>query len=180
MATTVLLEAFLLPHIRKYMLRKLNPATAGTSPNGLRMQLDLAAMLPLRIIECEPPEDRLRGIQRLRLTVAVPELRDLDPKTSAALNQYAEKAFLHEFCDTVDRLVHSPPYLEKQVAIEFFREQYGISEHELRFDSSRVCYFNYERRKGRELQHGGARRTSGPMPESPRYIRKRQRKKGHG
>lgn len=162
------------------MLRKLNPATAGTSPNGLRMQLDLAGLLPLRIIECEPPEDRLRGIQRLRLTVAVPELRDLDPKTSSAVNQYAEKAYLHEFCDTVDRLVHGPPYLENQVAIQFFRDQYGITEHELRFDSSRICYFSYERRKGRTLKVGGARRTSGPMPESPRYKRKRQRREGNG
>lgn len=173
-AGNTFLEAFLLPHIRKYMMRKLNPATAPTTPNAQRIQEDVAAMLPLRAVHCEPERDQWRPIQRLRLAVVFPDLRDLDPTTSRRLNQYAEEAYLHEFCSVVDRLVYEPPGMERLTAIAFFREQYGITEEDLLLETSRRCYWRYELRKGRTKRRGGARGRSGPLVD-----RSRPHSRGH-
>ena len=175
MTNATYLEAFLFPHIRKYMMRKLCPATASTTPNGLQIQRDMAKLIPLRIVECEPQEDRHRPIQRLRLMVALPELRDLDPLTRRQVNVYAEETYLWEFCSTVDRLVYNAPGMEIQTAIFFFRDQYGIDEDDLRYETSRITYYKYEIRKGRKKRRGGGRSRSGPKAVSDRSLRRRPR-----
>lgn len=152
------ITAYFKPHIRKWLLRKLNPETAHVSPYSDTIAREFMDIITgLRLLECEPQEDKHRPLQRLRLVIQPPHMPGLDPRVNSRLNQYAEQLFNQEFRHFVDDQVQNWA-MEKEVAISSFREQYGISEEDLPLRSSTLAYYRYEKTQGRKMKRGGRRR----------------------
>lgn len=153
------ITAYFKPHIRKWLLRKLNPETAHTSPYSDTITRELLLLLcgGLRLQEQEPLEDKHRALQRLKLVVHPPHMPSLDPQVNTRLNLHAEELFNQEFRQFVDEQVQVWK-MEKEVAIASFREQYGILEEELSLRSSIQNYWRYQKRQGRNMTRGGRRR----------------------
>ncbi|HRH68811.1 MAG TPA: hypothetical protein PLB89_04820 [Flavobacteriales bacterium] len=176
----VVAELLVRKHIRKYLARKLNPATAATSPWSFELSRHIAELCAFRVEAIPPPADDLKDIRpRLQLTLAGPDLRNMDPVTHNKVLEMVEELYRREFHSTVDQL-HLTLGVTLVDAIHMFRAEYHITEEDYPLTSSNKCYY---RHFWRTYPHLAKARKRGPPRKplvalTPAYRVRMMREKG--
>lgn len=152
----VVAELLVRKHIRKYLLRKLDPATAPTTPYAEEINRSIAELLTLRLLvdadtaPADPastdPEKPVSSSKKLSLKVSTGFATDLPLATHSMILDMVESVYRREFHHEVDML-HLTFSVPLQDAIQLFRSQYGITEDDYPLRNSEKCYHRHFRRR---------------------------------
>lgn len=173
MAKQVVGELFAAPHLRKYIIRNLDPRFARTTQHGLSIQQRISEKLQLRV-QMHPDvlsaPDQGRG--RLRLVLAGPETLETPQFLHQDILEEIEALFYQELHSNVRQLF---PFLHKKRAcVEVFLKEYHITEEDLSMDSVLRMYHRYVRkhlpREQRMLNRGRPRKE--PHERAPRHKKR--------
>lgn len=157
----VVAELFVHRHINKYLSRKLNPATAHTTPYSTELATQIMEICRFRV---QLASVSVAGT-KLSLSIGGGHLPNLDPRTHQQVMDLCEELYQHEFHLQVDQLHYGPMRLGKKEAIMFFRSTYSITEDDLSYRTSERNYQRYEaakkrpRKKGRPRKHFFGKRS---------------------
>lgn len=166
---------FLPRHLQKYLLKKLDPASAHGTPKVAEVQLLFLELMGVRV---SAPTDTARmTLHRVRIHQF--DGKPLNKEKSRRLSYLLDQLWKEEFVKQMDRWVYDMG-MEKQKAADMFRALYSVEDEDLSLAAVLDAYKRYERKMGRRLRKGGARQRSGPAPQSPRYKRRRARLNGTG
>jgi hypothetical protein len=162
MAKQVVGELFAVAHIKKYLLKNLDPQYAHTTQNGLTLQRHIAAKLDLRI---HLHEEYGRGTCRgpLPLALACGERPDIPVFIHKEIIRDAEALFWQELASTVRQL--TPFTHKKRAAVEHFLQQYGITEEDMPIQHVLRLYY---RHLGRKVPKSQRSRKRGRPRKEPR------------
>lgn len=152
---------FLPRHLQKYLLKKLDPAQAMSTPKVAEVQLLFLELLGVRVGAPPTVQPGKWNLQAVRVHQF--DGRPLSREKSRRLSYLLGQLWNDEFTRQMDRWVYEL-HLEKQKAAEMFRELYSVEDEDLSLRALLWSYNRYERKMARELPRGGKRMRSGPQP----------------
>ncbi len=160
MAKQVVGELFAVAHIKKYLLKNLDPQFAHTTQHGLTLQRRIAAKLELRIhLHEEPGKAPGRG----PLSLVLGSGSEIPNWIHKEIMREVEALFWQELASTVRQL--TPFTQKKRAAVEHFLQQYGITEEDMPIQHVLRLYY---RHLGRTVPKGQPRRKRGRPRKHPR------------
>lgn len=149
-------ELILEAHYRKYLLHKLDPRTAHTTPNSAELCERISEILKLRIRVTSDAGNVAQGQRgRLPLTIAGDDLPNINHFAHEQIMKLVRTTYFQEFGRYVDERHYGHPFIPKRMAIEMFLEQYGIEETEYKLHTAYRMYHKWEKRKNRKLNGRG-------------------------
>lgn len=149
-------ELILEAHYRKYLLHKLDPRTAHTTPNSAELCERISEIMKLRVRVTRDAANATEGQRgRLPLTIAGDCLPTINNFAHEQIMKLVRSTYFQEFGEYVDERHYHFPFVPKRMAIEEFLEQYDISEADYKLHTAYRMYHKWEKRKGRTLNGRG-------------------------
>lgn len=148
---------FVKRHIRKYLLKNLDPELAGACPNSRTIRQSLAVMLTRNMVQVSTDRSLPARKGELPLRIRTDLGGQISLKDHNDVMELVTSTFFAEFYRTVDKL-HLTLGVAQHFAIAAFRDQYAITEDDWPLKHSERYYQRHlartqrrKRRRGRPM-----------------------------